>query len=70
MAHASLRFYAELNDYLPPAQRQRDIRASFDLECPVRHLIETRGIPHTEVEIVLSNGVSVDLEAAVDGPHR
>jgi uncharacterized protein with PIN domain len=65
MAHASLRFYAELNDYLPPAQRQRDIRVSFDPGCPVRHLIEIQGVPHTEIEIVLSNGVSVDLEAPV-----
>ena len=65
MAHATLRFYAELNDYLPLALRQRDIRVFFDPGCPVRHLIETQGIPHTEIEIVLSNGVSVDLEAAV-----
>lgn len=65
MAYASLRFYAELNDYLQPAQRQRDIRVSFDPGCPVRHLIETQGVPHTEIEIVLSNGVSVDLEAPV-----
>jgi hypothetical protein len=65
MAHASLRFYAELNDYLPAAQRQRAIRVSFEPGCPVRHLIEAQGVPHTEIEIVLSNGVSVDLEAAV-----
>jgi hypothetical protein len=70
MAHASLRFYAELNDYLPSAQRQRDIQVSFEPGCPVRHLIEVQRVPHTEIEIVLSNGVSVDLEATVADGDR
>lgn len=66
MAKATLRFYAELNDYLPARLRQRDVEACFEPPCPVRHLIETRGIPHTEVEIALVNGTSVDLEHTVD----
>ncbi|MGB5200036.1 MAG: Mut7-C RNAse domain-containing protein [Sedimenticolaceae bacterium] len=65
MAHATLRFYAELNDYLPAALRQRDITLDFRPPCPVRHLVETLQVPHTEIEILLINGVSVDLEATV-----
>ena len=65
MAHAQLRFYEELNDYLPPGQRKQTFSVDFDTSCPVRHLIETQGVPHTEVEIILINGNSVGLEAPV-----
>ena len=68
MATATIRFYEELNDYLPKSLRRHDIAVRFDTPCPVRHLIETQGVPHTEVEIILINGISVDLEApARDG---
>ena len=70
MATATIRFYAELNDYLPAQARGHDLTADFVAPCPVRHLIETLGVPHTEVEIILRNGVSVDLEAAADDGDR
>jgi len=65
MANATLRFYAELNDYLPKKVRKHDIHVRFDPPCPVRHLIETHGVPHTEVEVILVNGISVDLETPI-----
>ncbi len=70
MAEAKLRFYEELNDYLPPRQRGRDITVSFRAPCPIRHLIETHGVPHTEVEVILLNGTSVALEAPVRDGDR
>jgi len=70
MAQAQLRFYEELNDYLPPGQRRRAFNVDFDNSCPVRHLIETHGVPHTEIEIILINGISVDLEAGVHDGDR
>ena len=66
-AMATLRFYAELNDYLSPKLRRQDICVHLAEPCPVRHLIEKHGVPHTEVEVILINGVSVDLEAPVHG---
>ena len=63
MARAWLRFYAELNDFLPPTRRQCDIPVEFAPPTPVGHLIEGLGVPHTEVELVLLNGVSVGLDA-------
>ena len=70
MAKATLRFYEELNDYLPPERRKRDFSVHFASTCPVRHLIETQGVPHTEIEIILINGISVGLEAPVhDADH-
>lgn len=62
MAQAQFRFYEELNDFLAPEQRKRDIELSFDPPVPVGHLIETLGVPHTEVELILVNGLSVGLE--------
>ena len=68
MAVATLRFYEELNDFLPHALRRRDVALRFDPPAPVRHLVETVGVPHTEIEVVLRNGDPVDLEArVVDG---
>jgi hypothetical protein len=70
MATATLRCYAELNDFLPPARRQRDFALDFVAPAPVRHLIGLAGVPPTEVELVLLNGRSVDLEAAVGDGAR
>ncbi len=70
MAIATLRFYAELNDYLPVQLRHRDIGTKFDAPCPVRHLVETHRVPHTEIEIILLNSVSVDLETRVSDGDR
>jgi len=68
MAKANFRFYEELNDFLPVKRRKRDISVSFSTPVPVRHLIETLGVPHTEVEIILLNGESVGLDhPASDG---
>ncbi|MCG6965736.1 MAG: Mut7-C ubiquitin/RNAse domain-containing protein [Chromatiaceae bacterium] len=70
MAEATIRFYAELNDFLPLARRRQDIGVYFDPPCPLRHLVESLGVPHTEIELVLLNGNSVDLEAPVDDGDR
>lgn len=65
MSTAYLRFYAELNDFLPTARRHSDWPLSFAEPAPVRHLIELCGVPHTEVDLVLRNSESVGLEASV-----
>ncbi|HEB97293.1 MAG TPA: twitching motility protein PilT, partial [Sedimenticola thiotaurini] len=70
MAVATLRFYEELNDFLPPQRRKREIRLEFEPPAPARHLIETLGVPHTEVEVLLRNGESVGLETPVRDGDR
>ncbi len=62
------RFYAELNDFLP--REKRALRFAYTLGGvqSVKHLIEAVGVPHTEVDLVLVNGVSVDFSfVPVDG---
>lgn len=61
MVTATFRFYQELNEFLAPERRQQ----AFDCRCAqaatVKHMIEALGVPHTEVELVLVNGASVDF---------
>jgi uncharacterized protein with PIN domain len=70
MARATIRCYEELNDYLAADRRKQDIAVEFAPPCPVRHLIESIGVPHTEIELLLLNGESVDLEATVGDGDR
>jgi uncharacterized protein with PIN domain/sulfur carrier protein ThiS len=65
---ASFRFYAELNDFLPPDRRMVAFVCEFQGRQTVKHLIESLGVPHTEVDLVLVNGRSVDFaEIVQDG---
>ena len=70
MANATLRFYEELNEFLTADRRKRESILSFVAPVPVRHLIETLGVPHTEVEVILINGESVGLEHPVTDGDR
>jgi uncharacterized protein with PIN domain len=70
MAKVVIRCYEELNDFLPAAWRKRERELELGPPAPVRHLIETLGVPHTEVELVLVNGVSVDLDYRVADGDR
>lgn len=55
----SFRFYAELNDFVAPERRQRECELACTSDATVKHLIEALGVPHTEVELILVNGVPV-----------
>jgi uncharacterized protein with PIN domain len=61
MTHARFRFYEELNDFLAPARRRREFESRCAEHATVKHAIEALGVPHTEVELVLVNGQSVDF---------
>ena len=62
---ARFRFYAELNDFLPPERRMVPFDFEFRGNQTVKHLIESLGVPHTEVDLVLVNGRSVDFTEVV-----
>jgi hypothetical protein len=66
----SFRFYAELNDFLPPARRGVTFQHTFDLPSSVKDLIESAGVPHTEVDLILANGESVDFDYRVRDGDR
>ena len=70
MAQVTLRFYAELNDFLPAERRRRDWNLTCDAQIPVHHLIEGCGVPHTEVELIVRGGESIGLETRVADGDR
>ncbi len=70
MPQATFRFYAELNDFLPRAYQRADFIHSFDGHETVKHLIESLGVPHTEVDLILVNGNSVGFECRVEEGDR
>lgn len=59
MSTAVFRFYGELNDFLPPKYRQRDIEYGFQNTPAIKDAIEALGVPHTEVDLIIVNGQSV-----------
>ncbi|GAB4428981.1 MAG: Mut7-C RNAse domain-containing protein [Anaerolineae bacterium] len=61
MLTARFRFYAELNDFLPPEQRQRPVTYRFEVAPSVKDAIESLGVPHPEIDLILANGESVDF---------
>ncbi len=67
---ATFRFYAELNDFLPLKKRQRTITYLFDLSSSVKDVIESLGVPHTEVDLILVNGDSVNFSYRVRDGDR
>ncbi len=58
---ATFRFYEELNDFLNKNNKKQDLYYSFYGSPTVKDAIESFGIPHTEVDLILANGVSVDF---------
>lgn len=62
---ATVRFYEELNDFLPGSIRKKRYETSFREPRSVKDLIESEGVPHTEVDLVLVNGDASPFETLV-----
>jgi uncharacterized protein len=58
----TIRFYEELNDFLPPARRKVPFAVEVAPHSTVKAAIEDLGVPHTEVDMVLANGESVGFD--------
>ncbi len=70
MPRAVFRFYAELNDFLPPERRFHAFSREFIDLAPVKDMIESLGVPHTEIDLILANGESVDFSYVVRDGDR
>ena len=69
-ARATFRFYEELNDFLAPERRKRDIEVEIDRARSVKDAIESLGVPHPEVDLILVDGISVDFTHVLRGGER
>lgn len=59
---ANFRFYEELNDFLAPAQAKQTIEYRFDGNPAIKDPIEVLGVPHSEIDLILVNEVSVGFD--------
>ncbi len=65
MAQIRLHFLRELNDFLAPVRRNEEIIHNLERKASVKDVIESFNVPHTEVDVILVNGVSVDFSYIV-----
>jgi len=68
--HITIRFYEELNDFIQRDLRKKDIKHKYTTKTTVKDIIESYGIPHTEPDLILVNGKSVDFNYLPDNGDR
>lgn len=67
---AEIRLYAELEEFVPVHRRRRVHSVEVGAGRSVKDAIESLGVPHTEVELVLADGEAVGFERRLVGGSR
>lgn len=70
MKKVFLRFYEELNDFLPSEKKKVEFEHDFYGRVSIKDLIESFGVPHTEIDMILVNSESVDFNYIVSHNDR
>jgi uncharacterized protein len=70
VTEVTVRVYGALNDFLPPQRRQMAWPHVVGPRQSVKDLIESLGVPHPEIDLILVNGVSVPFDYAVQSADR
>lgn len=65
-----LRFYEELGDFLEPDRRRRSFEVVFHGARSVKDLVQSLGVPHTEIDLILVDGASVGFDHRIEGGER
>ena len=60
--YITVRFYEELNDFLPKNKRETAYPLPFFGSPTIKDIIESQGVPHTEIDLILVNGESVNFK--------
>ena len=66
MKTAFFRFYEELNDFLSKEKRKTRFEHNFVDRTSIKDMIESLGVPHTEIDLILVNGNSVNFAYLVN----
>jgi uncharacterized protein with PIN domain len=66
MKKVYFRFYEELNDFLPEEKRKIRFTHNYIDRASVKDVIESYGIPHTEIDLILVNGSSVGFDYLIN----
>jgi len=67
---ASFRFYEELNDFLPESKRKCAVPFRFTVSPSVKDAIESLGVPHVEIDLIVVNGESVGFKYRLSDGDR
>lgn len=70
MNSAWFRFHTALNDFLPRKKRDSTIQHTFDWRASIKDMIESLGVPHCEVELIIVNKMPVDFAYIVQPGDR
>ena len=70
MLTVSIRFYEELNDFLSYERRSREYIVKSNDSRSVKDLIESQGVPHTEIDLILVNSESVGFDYKIQAGDR
>lgn len=63
-------FHSELNDFLPGKFKNLEVLYGFEGKPSIKDSIEAIGVPHTEVDLIIVNGISVGFDyGLLDGDH-
>jgi uncharacterized protein len=65
MSHAYFQFHGEINDFLPRPLRHSVIDHTFDWKASIKDMVESLGVPHCEIELLVVDGKSVDFDYLV-----
>ena len=69
-ASVSIRFYEELNDFFCVEKRKKEFQVSLKGTRCVKEIIESQGVPQTEVDLILVNGNSVPFSHVLKDGDR
>ena len=70
MKEVEVRFYGPLNDFLSPPSKMRTLAWTFGVAGSVKDMIESMGVPHPEVDLILANGEVVEFDHRLRGGER
>jgi uncharacterized protein with PIN domain len=66
MVKARFHFHGELNDFLARPLRGHAFACACAKSSSTKHMIEALGVPHTEVDLIVSNGRPVGFDAQIE----
>ena len=70
MPTATFRLYAELNDFLPGRKKQGEFQEQFSSHETLKHILESLGVPHPEIDLILVNGRSRGFDERIQEGDR
>lgn len=70
MEYAYLHFHAALKDFISPVRQNLTIVRAVDRKASIKDVIESCNVPHTEIDLIIVNGISVDFDYIVQNSDK